>query len=181
MSLLIFHHTWCFPLVIFSTLFHCVFFGYNFTRCTFSYQPWFVLGPCGFPSWLYLVVYLIVVCITCNFAIACLRFWCVFQDVWSANSCKDYGILEIHSSTKNCCVYLTDQEHVSPWLITQHNFDFSVCHMRISSHRVTENTGLLPSHLSWELTAVTSHNFCLFHWASQQVWNFIPLENTSKP
>jgi hypothetical protein len=27
--------------------------------------------------------------------------------------CKDYGILEIHSSTKNCCVYLTDQEYVS--------------------------------------------------------------------
>jgi hypothetical protein len=84
MSLLIFHHSWCFPHVIFSTFFHCVFFGYNFTRCTFSYQPWFVLGSCGFPSWLYLVVCLIVLCITCNFAIACLRFWCVFQDVWSA-------------------------------------------------------------------------------------------------
>jgi hypothetical protein len=25
-----------FPLVIFITSFHCVFFGYNFTRCTFS-------------------------------------------------------------------------------------------------------------------------------------------------
>jgi hypothetical protein len=27
--------------------------------------------------------------------------------------CKDYGILEINSSTKNFCVYLTDQEYVS--------------------------------------------------------------------
>jgi hypothetical protein len=61
-----------------------VYFGYNFTRCTFSYHPWFVFGSCGFLSWLYLVVYLIVMCITCNFCCCVIKVWCVFQDVWSA-------------------------------------------------------------------------------------------------
>jgi hypothetical protein len=32
-----------------------------------------------FPSWLYLVVYLTVVCIACNFTIACLRFDACFR------------------------------------------------------------------------------------------------------
>jgi hypothetical protein len=41
-------------------------------------------GPVVFPSWLYLVVYLIVVCITCNCCCCVLKVRCVFQDVCSA-------------------------------------------------------------------------------------------------
>jgi hypothetical protein len=51
-------------------------FGYNLTRYTFSYQTlvlWFS-DPVDFASWLSLVVYVIVVCIACNFNIACLMF-----------------------------------------------------------------------------------------------------------
>jgi hypothetical protein len=65
----------------FSTLFLLCIFGYNLTLCTFSYQSlvfWFS-GPVVFPSWLYFVVYLIVVCIACNFTIACLRFDAYFR------------------------------------------------------------------------------------------------------
>jgi hypothetical protein len=77
MSLLIFRHSWCFPLITLALYFHCIFFGYNLTRCTFSYQTLFFFwfsGPVVFPSWLYLVVYVIVACIACSFTIACLGF-----------------------------------------------------------------------------------------------------------
>jgi ABC-type glycerol-3-phosphate transport system permease component len=71
-----------FPTHHFSTLFSLCIFGYNLIRCTFSYQTlvfFLFSGPVVFPSCLYLVVYLIVACVACNFTIACLRFDAYFR------------------------------------------------------------------------------------------------------